>query len=49
MHTEDGSTNGFGALVFPANRQSGARLIWLRLLQRAQVAPPAVLRETSAP
>jgi hypothetical protein len=25
------------------------RAIWLRLLQRAEVAPPAVLQETSAP
>lgn len=30
---ESGSTNGYGTLVFPANRQSGAALIWLRLLQ----------------
>lgn len=37
MNTEEGSTNGFGALVFPANRQSGARLIWLRLLQYGSV------------
>jgi hypothetical protein len=25
------------------------RAIWLRLLQRAQVAPPVALKETSAP
>ena len=28
-----GSTNGYGTLVFPAGRQSGTALIWLRLLQ----------------
>ena len=28
-----GSTNGYGTLVFPAGRQSGAALIWMRLLQ----------------
>jgi len=28
-----GSTNGYGTLIFPAGRQSGAALIWLRLLQ----------------
>ena len=28
-----GSTNGYGTLVFPAGRQSGSALIWMRLLQ----------------
>lgn len=28
-----GSTNGYGTLVFPAGRQSGTALIWMRLLQ----------------
>jgi len=37
MNTEEGSTNGYGALVFPANRQSGVKLIWLRLLQYGSV------------
>ncbi|MGD9613213.1 MAG: hypothetical protein AB7V22_09985 [Kiritimatiellia bacterium] len=37
MNTEEGSTNGFGALVFPAGKQSGAVLIWLRLLQYGSV------------
>ena len=32
-----GSTNGYGTLVFPAGRQSGAALIWLRLLQYGSV------------
>lgn len=30
---ESGSTNGYGTLVFPAGRQSGTALIWMRLLQ----------------
>ena len=33
MNTEEGSTNGYGAMVFPAGRQSGTALIWMRLLQ----------------
>ncbi|NCD23574.1 MAG: hypothetical protein EOL90_11650, partial [Spartobacteria bacterium] len=37
MNTEEGSTNGYGALVFPAGRQSGATLVWLRLLQYGSV------------
>lgn len=37
MNTEEGSTNGYGALVFPEGRQSGAVLIWLRLLQYGSV------------
>ena len=37
MNTEEGSTNGYGALVFPANRQSGVKLVWLRLLQYGSV------------
>ena len=37
MNTEDGSTNGYGALVFPEGKQSGAVLIWLRLLQYGSV------------
>ena len=37
MNTEEGSTNGFGALVFPAVRQSGTKLVWLRLLQYGSV------------
>ena len=37
MNTEEGSTNGFGALVFPAGKQSGATLTWLRLLQYGSV------------
>lgn len=37
MNTEEGSTNGYGALVFPAGKQSGVKLIWLRLLQYGSV------------
>ncbi len=37
MNTEQGSTNGYGALVFPEGKQSGAVLIWLRLLQYGSV------------
>lgn len=33
----NGSTNGYGTLVFPAQRQSGAALTWLRLLQYGSV------------
>lgn len=37
MNTEEGSTNGYGALVFPAGKQSGVKLVWLRLLQYGSV------------
>ena len=37
ISNENGSTNGFGTLVFPAQRQSGVKLIWLRLLQYGSV------------
>ena len=37
MNTEEGSTNGYGAMVFPAGRQSGTALIWMRLLQYGSV------------
>lgn len=33
----NGSTNGYASLVFPAGRQSGAALTWLRLLQYGSV------------
>lgn len=37
MNTEAGSTNGYGALVFPEGKQSGTVLTWLRLLQYGSV------------
>lgn len=33
----NGSTNGYVGLVFPADKQTGATLIWLRLLQYGSV------------
>ena len=33
----NGSTNGYASLVFPAGKQSGSALIWLRLLQYGSV------------
>ena len=37
MNTEKGSTNGYDTLVFPAGKQSGVKLVWLRLLQYGSV------------
>lgn len=37
MNTDEGSTNGYGALVFPEGKQSGVKLTWLRLLQYGSV------------
>ena len=51
---EDGLCAGCFRSLDEIRAWSGAtsaerRAIWLRLLQRAEVAPPAVLQETSAP
>jgi hypothetical protein len=35
--------------VWSGTTSAERRAIWLRLLQRAQVAPPVALKETSAP